>query len=70
MLPVISEFLTTLPQRLNPHIGDAPRGAYQIEDIRQAMLDCLGAQARDTFAHMGIEVTYGDRGQALHLTTW
>ncbi|MDP3700634.1 MAG: hypothetical protein Q8R72_06985 [Hylemonella sp.] len=53
MLTVVTEFLSTLPHRLNPLREDTVQAAsYQIDDIRQAMLSCLGAAARERFPHV------------------
>lgn len=52
MLTVVTEFLSTLPQKLNPLREDTVQAAYQIDDIRQAMLSCLGAAARERFPHV------------------
>lgn len=49
MLTVVTEFLTSLQERLNPLHEDTIRAAYQIDDIRQAMLDCLDAAARQSY---------------------
>lgn len=49
MLTVATKFLTTMQEMLNPLRDDAAEAAYQIDDIRQAMLDSLDSDARLDF---------------------
>lgn len=49
MLTVVTEFLSTLQEKLNPLREDTVQASYQIDDIRQAMLSCLGMAAREMY---------------------
>lgn len=49
MLTVVTEFLSTMQERFNPMRPDSIQAVYQIDDIRQAMLDCLDSNAREDF---------------------
>lgn len=52
MLTVVTEFLTTWQERLNPLREETIQAVYQIDDIRQAMLDSLDTAAREDFPHV------------------
>lgn len=52
MLTVVTEFLSTMQERFNPLRQDSIQAVYQIDDIRQAMLDCLDTNTREDFPHV------------------
>jgi hypothetical protein len=52
MLTAATKFLSTLQERLNPLREDSPEADCQIDDIRHAMLNCLGTEGRSRFSHV------------------
>ena len=45
MITVATKFMTSLQALIKVQPADSSRNAFRIEDIRQAMLDCMGEAA-------------------------
>jgi hypothetical protein len=53
MFAAATKFLTTVQEMLNPLRDESPAGAtHQIDDIRHAMLNCLGPDGRSDHPHV------------------
>jgi hypothetical protein len=65
MISVASGLLTTLHGRLTSRAAASKRAAIKLDDIRQAMLDCLGNVGRERFPQVERRVMFASDIQSL-----
>lgn len=65
MSTVATKFLSTLQERLNPLREDFPDAGSRIDDIRHAMLSCLGAEGRSHHPHVEQRILVAGNVRAL-----
>jgi len=65
MITVATKFMTSVQALIRVQPADSSRLAFRIEDIRQAMLDCMGEDACIQFPQVERRVKFASNLEAL-----